>query len=310
MSLLKSKQAIGILALSNGLSQSQYQPLCQLEQVLAKMGLSMIWPPSLFVKESVYHAKDEVRAEILMEFYKNPDIHAIFDVSGGDLANGVLPYLDYEWIKNHPKPFFGYSDLSVVLNALYAKTGHPTYLYQIRNLVGARSKDQQQWFYESLLSQEKSLFEFPFKWIQGEVMEGVVVGGNIRCFLKLAGTEYWPSVKGKLLLLEAYSGDVAKMATYLTQYKQLGVFNEIHGLILGHFTQMQKTEEVPDIVTLVQQIVGNPKLPIIKTDAIGHGADAKCVMIGGKYKFKNQEVALSHVDTSAKKPLWNVYPQC
>ena len=60
MSLLKSKQAIGILALSNGLSQSQYQPLCQLEQVLAKMGLSMIWPPSLFVKESVYQARDEV----------------------------------------------------------------------------------------------------------------------------------------------------------------------------------------------------------------------------------------------------------
>ena len=84
------------------------------------------------------------------------------------------------------------------------------------------------------------------------------------------------------------------MATYLNQYKQLGVFNEIDGLILGHFTQMQKTEEVPDIVTLVQQIVGNPKLPIIKTDAIVHGAEA----------------ALSHVDTSAKKPLWNMYPQC
>ena len=55
-------------------------------------------------------------------------------------------------------------------------------------------------------------------------MKGEVVGGNIRCFLKLAGTEYLPSFDGKILLLESYSGDVAGQGTYLNQYKQLGVF--------------------------------------------------------------------------------------
>lgn len=290
MFLLKPTQTIGLIALSNGLSIQQKQTLDQLEQTLEEMGLSTVRPPSLFAKESVYHASDKERAKMLMDFYKNPDIRAIFDVSGGDLANGVLSYLDYEWMSQHPKPFFGYSDLSVVLNALYTKTGQSSYLYQIRHLVGTFADAQQGQFKASLFEQEHTLFTFPFDWIQGHKMEGVVIGGNIRCFLKLAGTAYWPSFKGKILLLEAYSGDVAKMATYLNQYKQLGVFEEIDGLILGHFTEMQKKSFQPDIVTLVRQIVENPSLPIIKTDAIGHGADAKCMVIGGQYNFKEKEM--------------------
>ena len=67
------------------------------------------------------------------------------------------------------------------------------------------------------------------------------------------------------------------MATYLNQYKQLGVFDQINGLILGHFTEMQQKGYEPDIVSLVQEIVGNQDLPIVKTDDIGHGPDSKCV---------------------------------
>ena len=71
-----------------------------------------------------FNGTGEERAEVLMKFFKDSSIKAIFDVSGGDLANGVLDYLDFEIIKNNPKPFFGYSDLSVILNSLYSKTEH------------------------------------------------------------------------------------------------------------------------------------------------------------------------------------------
>ena len=264
MTLLNQHQAVGIVALSNGLSESQRQTIEQLEVVLAKLGLEMKWPASLFKKHSIYHATDQERAKILMDFYEDNHIQAIFDVSGGDLANGVLPYLDYDIIRSHPKLFFGYSDLSVVVNAIYAKTSHPTYLYQLRNLVGSMAEIQQGMFQETLMQGGNTLFNFQPTWIQGKKMKGEVVGGNIRCFL----------------LLESYSGDVAKMATYLNQYKQLGVFDQINGLILGHFTEMQQKGYEPDIVSLVQEIVGNQDLPIVKTDDIGHGPDSKCVIIG------------------------------
>ena len=280
MTLLNHHQAVGIIALSNGLSENQRQTIEQLEVVLANLGLEVKYPTSLFRTNSVYHATDQERAQMLMDFYQDNHIQAIFDVSGGDLANGVLPYLDYDLIHSHSKLFFGYSDLSVVLNAIYAKTNQPTYLYQIRNLVGEKGLIQQQRFQETFLKGGNSLLELNPVWIQGNHMSGEVIGGNIRCFLKLAGTSYMPDFNEKILLLESYSGDVAKMATYLNQYKQLGVFDRINGIILGYFTEMQEKKYQPDIVSLVRQIVDNDKLPIVKTEYIGHGADSRCAIIG------------------------------
>lgn len=280
MPLLNHHQAVGIIALSNGLSENQRQTIEQLEVVLTNLGLEVKYPTSLFRTNSVYHATDQERAQMLMDFYQDNHIQAIFDVSGGDLANGVLPYLDYDLIHSNSKLFFGYSDLSVVLNAIYAKTDQPTYLYQIRNLVGEKGLIQQQRFEETFLQSGNSLLELNPVWIQGSHMSGEVIGGNIRCFLKLAGTPYMPDFNEKILLLESYSGDVAKMATYLNQYKQLGIFSRINGIILGYFTEMQEKEYQPDIVSLVRQIVNNDKLPIVKTEYIGHGADSRCAIIG------------------------------
>ena len=61
-------------------------------------------------------------------------------------------------------------------------------------------------------------------------MEGIVVGGNIRCLLKLAGTEYWPNMDGKILFLEAYGGEVSQIAALFTQLEQMGVFKQVEGI--------------------------------------------------------------------------------
>ena len=78
-------------------------------------------------------------------------------------------------------------------------------------------------------------------------MRGIVVGGNIRCFLKLAGTEYMPELNDKILLLESFGGTVAKMETYLCQLKQIGAFDKVAGIILGTFTEMDREKYIPTI---------------------------------------------------------------
>ena len=62
-------------------------------------------------------------------------------------------------------------------------------------------------------------------------MDGIVLGGNIRCLLKLAGTEYFPDMKDKILLLEAMSGQVPQMVTYFSQLQQMGVFEKVKGIL-------------------------------------------------------------------------------
>ena len=79
------------------------------------------------------------RAACLQELYLNDRIKAIFDLSGGDLANEILPYLDFESIKVHPKPYFGYSDNTVIVNALQRRTGIRNYLYNPKVLVSSEA---------------------------------------------------------------------------------------------------------------------------------------------------------------------------
>ncbi len=284
-SLLKFGDTIGIIACSNGLSEEDSRKIDYLEEKLSSININVLYAKTLYKKHSILNDSGSDRANELMKLFINPNVKAIFDVSGGDLANGVLDYLDFNIIKTNFKPFFGYSDLSVLLNGIYAKTGLKTYNYQLRNLVGNCEEKQFQDFTKSLIENKKDLYNFEYTWVQGTSMEGIVVGGNIRCLLKLAGTEYMPDFQDKILFLESLGGDVSKMTTYLTQYKQLGVFKKVKGILLGSFTEMEREKYTPDIIEIITSIIEDPNLPIAKTNQIGHGQDSKCIVVGEHQSF-------------------------
>lgn len=285
--LLTEKDKVALVVCSDELGEKSSLEVVQLIKTLNSLGLEVVYDESIYKGFSTQYDIFKNRASSLMNYFKDPSIKAIFDVSGGDLANGILEHLDYDVLKNNPKAFFGYSDLSVVINGLYKKTGIETYLYQIRNLVGKDSSMQCLRFKESIMGDKNSIFNFDYEWIQGTQMEGVVVGGNLRCLLKLAGTEYMPDFTGKILFLESLGGDVNKMVTYLNQYKMLGAFRVVKGIILGSYTEMERENYSPTIAEIVLKIVNDKNIPIIKTKEIGHSKDSKCIVIGRKISLKS-----------------------
>ena len=279
--MLKSGDKIGIVCCSNGQKYTYAEKIKYLETTLKDMGLQPVFSDYIYEKESIFSGSAQERAAALMNFYKDDEIKGIFDISGGDVANGILPYLDYELIANSSKSFWGYSDLTTVINAIYAKTGKASVLYQIRNLIYHHKETQVSDFQNTVMQNGNDLFHFDYKFIQQNSMQGIVVGGNIRCFLKLAGTGYMPDLEGKILLLESFGGTVAKIETYLCQLQQIGAFEKITGILLGTFTEMEQENCLPTVETLVKRIVGED-LPIAVTRYIGHGTDSKGIVIGEK----------------------------
>lgn len=286
MKHLHKGDKVGIVCCSNGQSKSYKDKIALLENVLAELGLIPVFSDFIYEKDTIFSGTGLERAHALMDFYKDDKIKAIFDISGGDLANEVLPYLDFEEIAKSPKLFWGYSDLTTILNAIYTKTGTSSVLYQIRNLIYDHAKTQITRFCSTLFDSTNDLYNFNYTFIQGDTIDGIVVGGNIRCLLKLAGTPYWPDMTNKVLLLESFGGTVPQMTTYLNQLKQIGVFDQITGIILGTFTQMEEQHCTPTIIDLVKQYA-DPNVSIIKTQEIGHGSDSKAVVIGSKVHLKN-----------------------
>lgn len=268
-------QQAGIVCCSDGLAKNQQEQVHNLRDALRQMNISVIMSPYLY--QGIGTAKQ--KAQALMALYDNDDIRDVFDISGGDLANELLPYLDYKRIADSGKTFWGYSDLTSILNGIYSKTGNPGVLYQIRNLIGVCGLEQQEKFYQMLQRKGDDLFRFDYHFIQGTEMEGIVIGGNIRCLLKLAGTDYFPDCHDRILLLESLSGGMSRITAYFSQLQQMGVFDRCVGILLGTFTQLEQENGIDAAPILLQRFVRRD-LPIAKTKQIGHGADSKAIMIG------------------------------
>ena len=280
--MISKNDKIALAVCSNGKKKEDRVRLKKLEIVLKEMSLVPVFSTYVYEEKSGRSASAKCRANELMKFYEDASIKAIFDISGGDLANEVLDYLDYDIIRKNNKPFFGYSDLTTVLNGITTKTQQETYLYQIMNILD--NVERRVNFEKTLIHNKNDLTDISWHFLQGESIEEIVVGGNIRCFLKLAGTEYFPNLDNKVLFLEGMSTTIEGLITHLTQLKQIGAFNKISGLLLGTFTKIEQNLQNEDIYEILKDFVPE-NIPIAKTFEVGHGKDSKILVIGQKIKL-------------------------
>ena len=285
--MLNKNDKIALVVCSNGKNIEDKDRLEKLESILVEMGLVPIFTKYIYKDKFGRGAKAQDRAKELMSFYENKEIKAIFDISGGDIANEVLDYLDFDVIKRNYKPFFGYSDLTTVLNTLESQTNEVNYLYQILNII--ENEEIRTNFKNTFMKNEQILFDVKWRFLQGSSVEGEVIGGNIRCFLKLVGTKYFPKVDNKVLFIEGLGTSVEGLITHLSQLKQMNVFCNISGLLIGTFTKIEKEISVEELFELVKEYIPE-HLPVVKTSEIGHAKDSKALKIGGMINIKNELV--------------------
>ena len=280
----------GITACSDPLRAERMPQINELCNLLESMGVRTVRSPYIFSDDGALPFSAEQRACALMNFYADPSVDMICDVSGGDLANEIIDRLDYDLIAENPKKFWGYSDLTCILNAIYAKCGLPGILYRVRNLTGPDRMEQQKRFAASVLNGDLAggISDFDYTFLQGDRAEGIVIGGNIRCFLKLSGTEYMPDLSGKILVLEGYSGGVHQMVNYVSHLRQLGAFEKVSGILLGTYTQMEKEGQEPQMAEIILRNVPSA-LPVLCTRRIGHGADSLAIQIGEHRVFEDKQ---------------------
>lgn len=273
-------ESVGIVACSDAQKTEAKKENEELIAYLESTGKNVLVSNCIYEKNGAFSGTGKERADELMRLFANPDVAEIYDISGGDLANEILDELDFAKIQKSRAVFWGYSDLTAVINAIYARTGKSSVLFQVKNMVRGDCREIQR----SRFQNRTELFAPSFRFIQGNSLQGTVVGGNIRCFLKLAGTKYFPDVTDKILLLEAMSGKPPRMAAYLSQLKSCGVFEKIKGILLGTFSEMEKGGYQPDMASLVRSFAGSG-LPIAQTGEIGHGCDSKAIWIGKEIRL-------------------------
>ncbi|TVY02416.1 LD-carboxypeptidase [Paenibacillus cremeus] len=280
MPLLARGNRVAITACSDGRRPEARVKIDELIALFREFGLEVVTATDLYRANTYMIGALQERATEINKMFHDDSINAIFDVSGGDAANQILEYIDFQAIGKTRKPFFGISDLSVMLNAMYKVSGVGSYHYQVMNLVHEHQEAQRQLLYDTLIKGTDDLFNFDYSWIRGQHMAGAVVGGNIRCFLKLVGTPYFPDCKDHVIFLESFGGRAHRTVSLLSQMEQMGCFSQCAGLILGTFTELEQHGEFQVVEDFIKELTEKRQLPIARTKELGHGNDSKAIQFG------------------------------
>ncbi len=272
-------KSCALVCCSDGRKAEERETISLLKSALSGAGLICNEYGSLFRRDGCCcPASPQERAAALNKAFADNNNY-IFDISGGNIANELLPYIDFDAIASSRSELWGYSDLTSILNAVYALTGRQTVLYQIKNIVGECSEIQTERFSSFLAGKGEDLFSPEIKPFYGQPVGGTVIGGNLRCFLKLAGTPYFPETEDRLLLLESLSADEAALRAGLAQLHQMGVFGKIRGIILGSFSRLTK-EGRKDLAAEIVCDLTDGRIPVMQTDDIGHAPSSKAIRLG------------------------------
>ncbi len=288
-----------------------------------EFGLSVKCVPHA-LKGSEFVAKNpRLRAQDLMDAFRDPSVSAIICAIGGDDTIRTLPYIDFDIIRNNPKIFMGYSD-TTVNHFMMHKAGlvsfyGPTIMCEFGEYVKMFdytkkavedvlfgkwdeydllpspewTDDHVQWCEDNMNTPHKmKKDEHGYEVINGTgIARGRLMGGCIDVFMMINGTSIWPTPdewKGSILFFETSEDKPTPdfIRWTLRNLAAQGILDVINGIIVGKPKDETYYEEYKSaIVQVVAEEEHLHDLPIFYNVNIGHAKPIGVLPIGIETKL-------------------------
>lgn len=283
---LKECDKIGIISPSDPITKEEIEQFEKGENYLRELGFIPLQSRNCLSSSMGYSATPEEKADDINNMFADSSIKAIICSQGGANANASLPYIDWNIIRNNPKIFMGISDITTLLNAIYLKTGLVT--FHGNDVIWGFGREPQMYdkkeFIDRLIRGKIGHLKSNGNRvkIRGGKSEGILIGGNLKCLLKLAGTNYLPDFNNAILFLESFGFDPVVCDSAFSQLKQMGVFDEIKGVIIGHIFDDREKQHSIHMEDILLQVSKGYFFPILKTDDFGHNCPNTVIPVGAK----------------------------
>lgn len=242
------------------------------------------------------------RADDIHQMFTDPSIRAIMCYTGGDTANRVLPYLDFKLIKQNPKIFIGFSDISTLTTAITTMTGLVTF-HGPNAYFGPLLKAYTRDIFLRLLTEPKPLgllpAKTPWKVLKKGEATGHLMGGNLTIVLNLIASKKLSLEKSleawehAIFFWEEVDEEPKVIDRLLTHFKLAGIFDHIVGMVIGKLhnvtereTEYKKTSFTVD--EIVKDLTSEYSFPIISSVDFGHLYSTMTLPIGVKARISTK----------------------
>ncbi len=300
-------------------------------------GLTVVAMPNALKGIDYLYRHPEARAQDLMDAFRDPEIKAVFNAIGGDDTIRLLPYIDFDVLRENPKIFTGFSDtttnhfmmhkaglvsyygLSVMNNWAeyveinpYTKNAIDRTLFHPVDTLEIPCSDYCSYDCDKIWWGEEHIQEatprYPntgYELLQGSgTVTGQLMGGCIDVFPDLLGTALWPSLeewKGKILLLETSESNMPEelLMSLLRNLNAQGILGVLNGIIVGKPAFRDKEESYKEIYRqAVGFEAGREDLPILYNVNVGHAYPIGVFPLGLTYEIDCERKTLRLLESA------------
>ena len=291
---LKKGDEIRIIAPSGSLTRVRTDVLERSLAYLDENGFRVTYSTNCREMDSFSSSSVESRAADLHEAFADPDVKAVMACIGGFNVNQILPYIDYDLIRANPKILCGYSDITALLNAVYAQTGLVTYHAPHLAALGfLREREYTHKYLTACLMNEDPISVMPsetagsYTVLQEGTCEGEIAGGNLCTLNLLQGTPYMPDLRDKVLFIE----DDNIMGDYfpyefdrnLQSLLQVSGAESVRGIVFGRFDESCRLTE--DTIRAIVKGKVPAGIPVVFGTDFGHVFPMISFPVGGRVKL-------------------------
>ncbi|MBU0976013.1 MAG: S66 peptidase family protein [Patescibacteria group bacterium] len=312
-SKLKKGDTIAVIAPSRSMKIISEETRRIANERFDELGLKLILGKHVEERDEFHSTSVEARVDDLHWAFSDPDIQGIITVIGGFNSNQLLKHIDWEIIKNNPKVFCGFSDITTLNNAIYAKTGLVNYSGPHYSTFGQKSEFDYtlDYFLKCLMNDQPFEIEPSKQWTDDEwyrnqenrnpienegylvinegEASGTLVGGNIRLFTLLKGTQYFPSIEGSILFLEDDKKTVLHhFDMELQALMHTDEFRGVKGLVIGRF-QKESNAKNELVLKMIQRKEELKNIPVIANADFGHTEPKFTFPVGGEIEITAEE---------------------
>lgn len=255
-------------------------------------------------KETGYLAgTDKERSNDMNKAFKNKKIGAIFALRGGYGTPRILHRLDYKYIKDNPKIFAGYSDITALHSAFMSQSklisfAGPMPAVDFHSEIDPVTEAS---FFRVLTGGEKNLNLMAdyhgddVEFIGKSEIEGRLIGGNLALLTSLCGSPYLPDFKDKILLLEDVGEKPYRIDRMLNQLEINGALSQLKGIIMGQFTDCAEDEGKPtlSLEEIFDRYIYRLKIPVVRNFPHGHVKTNLTMPIGAAIKINFKKALIT-----------------
>lgn len=295
MNLIKPKNlevgdTIGILATAGAVENKEN--VLRAKKFFEDKGYKVVLSENIFEEFRYLSGTDEKKIEEMHRFFSNPDIDAIICMRGGYGAIRLIKKIDYDLIKNNPKIFCGYSDISALSVMILKKANLMTYWGPLaQSDFGVKNPNEFtiNSFFNAVTNDE--LVYAPVKdkiYHQGNA-QGILWGGNLGTIVSLCGQDFLPE-EDFIFFAEDLNEVAYKIDKMMTQLMNIEQFVQYcKGIVLGDFLDMDNEQWLDELFV---EIGNKLNVPVVGGFKITHDVEKITLPYGAKAQLKENKLYL------------------